>query len=69
MKAIKNIILRKNGKEKLGTKHYTDSELMLIHLRERYENAGYIVKSYKCKSTNNNILELANISIAKAREV
>ena len=69
MKAIKNIILRKNGKEKLGTKHYTDSESMLNHLRERYENAGYIVKSYRCKTTNNNILELSNISFEKARSI
>lgn len=65
MKLIKNIILKKNGKEKLGTKHFTNSDAMLSHLKEKYETAGYIVKSYKSRHTNDNVLELYDIPVVK----
>lgn len=69
MRIIKNIILKKNGKEKLGTKFFTSSDSMLNYLRKKYENAGYIIKSYKSRHTNDNVLELYNISITKIKEI
>lgn len=69
MRIIKNLILKKSGKEKLGTKFFTSSDTMLNHLREKYVNAGYVVKSYKSRHTNDDVLELCNISIAKIKEL